>query len=70
MNILDYPVVGLVETEVGTFPLLDIPMMSDERWQQLTRENTVHNYTQVNDKKTNSAKIFLDLYRNGGKCYV
>lgn len=69
MNILDYPVVGLVETELGTFPLLDIPIMSDECWQQLAKENAVHNYTQVNDK-TNSAKILLDLHRNGGKCYV
>lgn len=39
MSISDYPVIGQVETAAGTFPLLDIPMMSDERWNQLARKN-------------------------------
>lgn len=39
MSISDYPVIGQVETAVGIFPLLDIPMMSDERWNQLARKD-------------------------------
>ena len=27
-------------------PVLDIPMMSDERWVQLARENAMQNYIQ------------------------
>lgn len=45
MNALDYPVVGEIKiSETVTLPLIDIPMMSDEQWQQLARENAVHNY--------------------------
>lgn len=31
-NILGYPVIGQVRTSAGNFPLVDIPMMSDEKW--------------------------------------
>lgn len=35
-----YPVMGMVETKSGAMlPLVDIPMMSDEKWVELTREN-------------------------------
>ena len=35
-----YPVKGMVESSIagGLVPLVDIPMMSDERWNQLARE--------------------------------
>lgn len=35
-----YPVKGMVASEVagGFVPLVEIPMMSDERWNQLARE--------------------------------
>ncbi|MDO5345286.1 MAG: hypothetical protein Q4E91_06035 [Lachnospiraceae bacterium] len=46
MNKFGYPVIGMVETSNGAeLSLLDIPMMSDERWQELAVENAVHNYT-------------------------
>ena len=33
-------------TEIRTTPLvLEIPQMSDERWQELARKNAVRNYT-------------------------
>ncbi len=35
MSISGYPVIGRVKTSAGVFPLVDISMMSDERWQQL-----------------------------------
>lgn len=31
--------------KTADIPISNIPMMSDERWQELTRENAVHNYT-------------------------
>ncbi len=46
---LNYPVVGHAKTSIGEIiPILDIPMMSDERWEQLARENAVHNYRREN----------------------
>ena len=36
-------------TEIRTTPLvLEIPQMSDERWQELARKNAVRNYTREN----------------------
>lgn len=35
MSISDYQVIEQVETPEGVFPLVDIPMMSDERWNEL-----------------------------------
>lgn len=41
-----YPVVGYVTApQIGTVPLVDLPMMSDEEWNRTARENAVHNYT-------------------------
>lgn len=41
-----YPVVGYVTApRIGTVPLVDLPMMSDEKWNRTARENAVHNYT-------------------------
>lgn len=37
MKISDYPVIEYTETRDGQLvPVLDIPMMSDERWEQIT----------------------------------
>lgn len=37
-----YPVVGYVFVkQYGTLPLVDIPQMSDERWQELARAHPV-----------------------------
>lgn len=34
----EYPIAGYITTkQTGAVPLLDIPMMSDERWQELAR---------------------------------
>ena len=43
-----YPVLGYVTTpQTGTVPLVDLPMMSDERWEELCREGAVKHYTAV-----------------------
>ncbi len=44
-----FPVVGTVTIKSAEgdtdLPILGIKMMSDERWQELAIENSVHNYT-------------------------
>ncbi len=41
-----YPVLGQIKVKNSerTIPLVDIPMMSDERWNELAGENAVNNY--------------------------
>lgn len=42
---MNYPVIGQVKTKTGAaVPVLNIPMISDERWIQLARENAMQNY--------------------------
>lgn len=42
----EYPIAGYITTkQVGTVPLVDIPMMSDERWQELARKHPVQGVT-------------------------
>ena len=41
----EYPILGYVTTpQTGIVPLVDLPMMSDERWNELALENAVHNF--------------------------
>ena len=40
-----YPVTGYVTApQIGSVPLVDMPMMSDERWNELCRESAVKHY--------------------------
>ena len=44
----EYPVTGYVTAPgIGTVPLVDLPMMSDERWEELCREGSVRHYAAV-----------------------
>lgn len=39
------PVRGYVAApQIGTVPLVDLPQMSDERWEELCRESAVRHY--------------------------
>ena len=40
-----YGTSGTVAIGGREFPVLDIPMMSDETWHRLSVENAVHNFT-------------------------
>lgn len=42
----DYNIIGQVRVKDSdrTIPLVDMPMMSDERWNELAGENAVNNY--------------------------
>lgn len=46
-----YGTIGTVTAGGREFPLVNIPMMSDETWQQLAIENAVHNFTVSNERK-------------------
>ncbi len=42
MNVFErYAQIGKIKTPAGELPVLEVPQMSDERWQELTRENAV-----------------------------
>ncbi|MGM9916520.1 hypothetical protein [Anaerotignum sp.] len=43
----EYPVIGIVETNTQLIPLVDIPMMSDERWNELCMKQTMENYKKL-----------------------
>jgi len=41
----EYPAIGYITApQIGTVPLVDLPMMSDERWEELCRESAVRHY--------------------------
>ena len=49
---MNYPVIGQVKTKSGVeVPLVDIPMMSDEEWIRLARENAMQNYIREHGHK-------------------
>ena len=50
-------VIGTVKTRSGVdVPLLDIHMMSDEHWQELARENAVHNFRRAKGREPASVE--------------
>lgn len=61
---MNYPVIGQVEMKSGqVVPLLDIPMMSDEKWQQLAAEQAVHNYIRENGREPESVEAAFQWQR-------
>lgn len=60
MNVFErYAQIGKIKTPAGELPVLEVPQMSDERWQELTRENAVRNYTRENGRKPESVEQAL-----------
>jgi len=54
---INYPVIGQVERKNGDkIPLIDIPMISDERWQELAKEKAVDNYIRENGTQPESTE--------------
>lgn len=45
-----YGIAGTVTVGEQEFPLVNIPMMSDEKWQELAIENAVNNFTISNGR--------------------
>lgn len=63
MSIMGYMVIEQVETSIGSFPLVNIPLMDDERWQELARENAVHNFIHEHGCKPESTEKALQWQR-------
>lgn len=57
-NILGYPVTGQVALKNGSsLPLVDIPQMTDEKWQQLAKKNAIRNYTKKHGYPPESTEV-------------
>lgn len=61
---MNYPVIGQVKSKTGAiYPVFDIPMMSDERWQELARENAVQNFIMINGYEPESIETAIKWQR-------
>ncbi len=61
---MNYPVIGQVEMKSGqVVPLLDVPMMSGEKWQKLAAEQAVHNYIRENGREPESVEAAFQWQR-------
>lgn len=69
MNVFEYPIIGQVERKNGDMvPLIEINMMSDERWKQLTEESAVKHFRQWYGREPESVqeafegqRVFLQI---------
>lgn len=65
MNVFErYAQIEIIKTPAGELPVLEVPQMSDERWQELARENAVRNYTRENGRKPESVEQALAWQRD------
>lgn len=60
----EYPVVGQVQIGGVTKPIVGIPMMSDERWNELARQNAVENYIAEFGEEPESVDVALAFQRD------
>lgn len=59
-----YEVIGQTEMRSGIkVPVIDMPMMSDERWNELAKEQAVHNYIRENGTEPESIEDALQWQR-------
>ena len=62
-----YPVDGYIKSKTGAVvPLVDIPQMSDRKWQKAAERNAVDNYTREHGKPPESPETALKWQRQ--KC--
>ena len=61
---MNYEVIRQVEMKNGdSVPLLNIPMMSDARWNELAEQQAIKNYIRENGKEPESVKAAFDWQR-------
>lgn len=61
---MHYQVIGSVKLKNGQiFPLVDIPIMSDERWEELAKEQAVKNYIRENKREPHSEEEAFEWQR-------
>ena len=58
-----YGTSGMITVKGIEFPIIDIPMMSDEKWQELARENAVHNFKKCNKREPVSVEEAVNWQR-------
>lgn len=51
-----YGTSGMVAIGGREFPVINIPMMSDEKWQRLAREHAVHSFIVCNGREPASVE--------------
>lgn len=60
----EYPVTGYItESKLGTLPLVDLSVMSDERWEELAQENAIRNYARTFGHAPESVAVALAWQR-------
>lgn len=63
---MNYEVIRQIEMKNGdNVPLLNIPMMSDERWNELAEQQAIKNYIRENSKEPESVKLLLSGNASG-----
>ncbi len=61
---MNFPVIGEIERKSGeTVPLIEINMMSDERWQQFVEEGAVKHFREWYGREPESVQEALDAQR-------
>lgn len=67
INGVSYPVIGQVKRKNGeTVPMLDIPMMSDEKWNKMCEENARKHFREWYGREAKTAREAFD----GEKAYI
>ena len=69
----EYPILGYIETkQTGIVPLVDIPMMSDYKWQEMALQSRMRNpeyYRETEDVEATIARLqkwLEDARQNAG----
>lgn len=63
-NLIDrYGTAGTIEIQGIELPIINIPMMSDEKWQELARENAVNNYRRITGTEPESVEAAVKWQR-------
>ena len=63
-NLIDrYGTAEPIEVQGIELPIINIPMMSDEKWQELARENAVTNYRRITGTDPESVKVAVKWQR-------
>ncbi len=64
MSAIEYPIIGQVEMKSGAIvPMIEIKMMSDERWKQLAEESAVKHFREWHGREPETVQEALEAQR-------
>lgn len=67
MNVIEYPIIGQVEMKSGAIvPMIEINMISDERWQQLAAEGAIKHFREWYGREPESVQEAFE----GQRAYI